>query len=143
LFVAVSRIAPTKSDLAIGQGDQAVVGDGHAMGVAAEIVHYVFRATEGRLQVHLSFAKSLSPPTLRGFLPVWRKLFGLGLQADSPTRRKMLAEDMNRPRAGLQAKAFGHQKMALESTLPPHNDGVARRVSERIESCFHAQSEFL
>jgi hypothetical protein len=24
--------------------------------------------------------------------------------------------------AGLQAKAFGHQKMALESTLPPHND---------------------
>jgi len=32
--------------------------------------------------------------------------------------------------------------MALESTLPPHNDGVARRVSERIESSFHTQSEF-
>ena len=44
--------------------------------------------------------------------------------------------------AGLQAKAFGHQKIALESTLPPHNDGVARRVSERIESSFHPQSEF-
>src|SRR5260370_25317838 len=25
------------------------------------------------------------PPPLRGFLPVWRKLFGLGLQADSST----------------------------------------------------------
>ena len=31
----------------------------------------------------------------------------------------------------------------IESTLPPHNDGAARRVSERIESCFHPQSEFL
>jgi len=31
-------------------------------------------------------------------------------------------------------KAFGHQKMALESTLRLHNDGAARRVSARIES---------
>ena len=34
-------------------------------------------------------------------------------------------------------------KLALASTLPLHNDGAARRVSERIESCFHAQTEFL
>jgi hypothetical protein len=48
----------------------------------------------------------------------------------------MLAlEDMNHPRPGYQQK-FGHQKMALGSTLPPRNDGVARLVSERIESCF-------
>ena len=32
----------------------------------------------------LSFAKSLCP-TLEGFLPAWRKLFSLGLQADSST----------------------------------------------------------
>jgi len=30
----------------------------------------------------VSFAKSLCP-TLKGLLPDWRKLFGLGLQADS------------------------------------------------------------
>jgi hypothetical protein len=58
-------------------------------------------------------------------------------------RRKMLVENVNRALAGLQGKAFGHQKMAVESTLPPHNEGAARRVLERIESCFHAQSEFL
>ena len=52
LFVAVSGIAPTKGDLAIGKGDQAVVGDGHAMGVAAEILQHIGGATEGRLQVH-------------------------------------------------------------------------------------------
>jgi hypothetical protein len=48
----VSRIAPEESDLAIAEGDQAVVGDGHAMSVAAEIVHHVFGATEGTFQVH-------------------------------------------------------------------------------------------
>ena len=31
-----------------------------------------------------SFAKSLCP-ALKGYLPVWRTLFGLGLQADSST----------------------------------------------------------
>ena len=51
MFVAVSGIAPTKSDLAIHKGDQTMVGDGHAMGVAAEIVQHIGGATEGRLQV--------------------------------------------------------------------------------------------
>jgi len=82
-------------------------------------------------------------PTLKGVLPLWRKLFGLGLQADSSTGERCSLRRHEPSSAGLQAKAFGHHKMALESTLPPHNDGVARRVSERIESCFRAQSEFL
>jgi hypothetical protein len=34
--------------LAINQGDQAMVGDGHAVGVAAEILQDIFWATEGR-----------------------------------------------------------------------------------------------
>jgi hypothetical protein len=55
----------------------------------------------------------------------------------------MLAENVNRALAGLQGKAFGHQKMALESTLRLHNDGAARRVSAGTESGLHAQSGFL
>ena len=47
LLIVVSRIAPAESDLAIAEGDQAVVGDSYAMGVAAEIVHDIFRPTEG------------------------------------------------------------------------------------------------
>ena len=35
LFVVVSGIAPTKRDLAVSKRDQAMIGDGHAMGVAA------------------------------------------------------------------------------------------------------------
>src|SRR6516164_1725978 len=45
--------------------------------------------------------------------------------------------------AGFQNKNLALRKTALESTLPPHNDSAARRLSERIESCFHPQSEFL
>ena len=65
-------------------------------------------------------------PTLAGFLPVWRELFGLGLQADSSTGERCSLRRHEPSSAGLQAKAFGHQKMAVESTLRPHNDGVAR-----------------
>ena len=38
---------------------------------------------------------------------------------------------------GLQEKSLVFRTIAFESKLPPHNDGAARRVSERIESCFH------
>jgi len=40
-------------------------------------------------------------------------------------------------------KNLALRKTALESTLPLHNDGAGHRVSERIESSFHAQSRFL
>ena len=82
-------------------------------------------------------------PTLGGFLSVRRELFGLGLQADSSTDERCSLRRHEPSSAGLQAKAFGHKKMALESTLPPHNDGGARRASEKIESCFRAQGGFL
>jgi hypothetical protein len=57
---------------------------------------------------------------------------------------KMLAENVDCfALAGLQEKAFRRPTIVLEPTLPLHNDGVARRVSEKIESRFHAQSELL
>jgi hypothetical protein len=120
-----------------------------AKGVFAAFIQFFFhrvlredlRQRKG-VTVYLSFAKSLCPK-LKGVLPVWRKLFGLGLQADSSTGERCWLRRHEPSSAVLQTKAFGHHKMALESTLPPHNDNVARRVSEGIESSFHAQSEFL
>ena len=52
LFVVVSGVAPAKRDLAIRERDQAMVGDGHAMSVAAQILEYIFRAPEGWFRVH-------------------------------------------------------------------------------------------
>ena len=47
LLIVVCRITPAKSDLAILERDQAMVGDGHTVGVAAEILQHVFGTTEG------------------------------------------------------------------------------------------------
>ena len=47
LLVVVGGIAPAKSDLAVGKGDQAMVGDGHTMGVAAQILQHILGTTEG------------------------------------------------------------------------------------------------
>ena len=55
----------------------------------------------------------------------------------------MLAENVNRASAGLQEKSLVFRTIALESTLPPHSDGAAHRVLERIESGFYPQREFL
>jgi len=51
LLVAVRGISPAKGDLVAFQGDQAVIGDRHAVGVAAEVTENVLGATEGRFAV--------------------------------------------------------------------------------------------
>src|SRR5208283_1637139 len=51
LLVAVRGVSPAKGDLVALEGDQAVIGDGHAVGVAAEITENVLGATEGRFAV--------------------------------------------------------------------------------------------
>jgi len=49
--MVVSGVAPSKGDLSVGEGDQAMVGDGHAVGVAARILEDIFGAAEGRFGV--------------------------------------------------------------------------------------------
>ena len=64
LFVVVSRVPPAKRDLAIGQGDEAVIGDGHAVGVAAEITESMFGTTEGRFAIdHPVLPKQWAEPS--------------------------------------------------------------------------------
>src|SRR5262249_526937 len=46
LFVVVSGVARTKSDRLFGKRDQAMIGYGHAMGVATEILEHILGATE-------------------------------------------------------------------------------------------------
>jgi hypothetical protein len=63
-LLLVGGIAPAEGHLAIGKGDQPMVGDGHAMSVAAEIVQHVLGATEGAFQVHHPiFPKQRSQPS--------------------------------------------------------------------------------
>src|SRR6202162_3318481 len=48
LFVVVSGVAPTKSDLSFGERDQAMIRDGYAMGVAAQILEHILGASARR-----------------------------------------------------------------------------------------------
>ena len=51
LLVGVSGISPAEGDVAVGEGNESVVGDGDAMGVGTEIAQRVFRPAEGALGV--------------------------------------------------------------------------------------------
>jgi len=51
LLVAVSGVSPAEGDLATLQGDEAMVGDGDPMRIAAQVTENVFGATEGRFAV--------------------------------------------------------------------------------------------
>src|SRR6516162_3579952 len=46
LFVVVGGIAPTKANLSVSERDQAMVGDGHAMGITAQIAEHMLGASE-------------------------------------------------------------------------------------------------
>ena len=51
LLVLVSGVSPTKGDLVLLEGDEAVIGDGDAMRVAAQVMEDMLGSTEGRLAV--------------------------------------------------------------------------------------------
>ena len=47
MLIVVSGVAPTKGDLSVVESNQSVVGDGDAMGIAAEILQHVIGSAEG------------------------------------------------------------------------------------------------
>jgi hypothetical protein len=51
LNVSMCTISPTEGNLSIVKRDQPVVGNGHTMGVAAEIFENLFRAAERALAI--------------------------------------------------------------------------------------------
>src|SRR5664279_1665082 len=49
LLAAVSVVLPPEGDLAVGNGDETVIGDGDTMGIAGQVVKHMFRSSEGVL----------------------------------------------------------------------------------------------
>ena len=52
LLATVGIVLPAKGDALLIEGQQAMIGNGHAMGVAAEIAQYLHGPTEGRLGIN-------------------------------------------------------------------------------------------
>ena len=58
LLVGVGGVSPAKGDLVAMQRDEAMVGDGDAMGVGTQVVEDILGAAKGRLAVdHLLVAE--------------------------------------------------------------------------------------
>jgi len=74
----VSGVAPTKGDLAAVEGNQSVVGDSYAVGVTAEVVEHILRATEGWFGVDDPvFSKQWPEPRGEDLrLSEWRQIAG-------------------------------------------------------------------
>jgi hypothetical protein len=51
LLVGVGGVSPAKGDLVPNQRDEAMVGDGHARGVGAQVVEDILGAAKGRLAI--------------------------------------------------------------------------------------------
>jgi len=51
LLISVGIVLPTEGDLIVLESEQAVVGDGHPMGVAGEITQHMMRAAERRFGI--------------------------------------------------------------------------------------------
>ena len=47
----MSGVSPAEGDVAVGERNQSVVGDGDTMGVGAEIAQHMFWPAEGRLGI--------------------------------------------------------------------------------------------
>ena len=68
LFVIVSGITPTKRDRPVSKRDQTVVGDGHAMGVPAQITEHMLWTSERTFRVdHPILSEQCSQPRSKGF----------------------------------------------------------------------------
>ena len=68
LLVFVSGIAPAKSDHAIGESNESMVGNRYAMGVLAEITKRVLGAAEGAFCINHPFgAEQRAQPCGEGF----------------------------------------------------------------------------
>ena len=52
LLAVVRVVLPAKGHMRVGDVEDAVVGDGHAVGIAGQVVQNVFRAAEGRFGIH-------------------------------------------------------------------------------------------
>jgi hypothetical protein len=69
----VGIILPAESDLIIVEGHEAVIGDGHAVGVAGEVTDDMLGSTERWFGIdYLVLAKQRSKKRAKGFLVLER-----------------------------------------------------------------------
>jgi len=69
LLAAVSVVLPPEGDLAVGHGDETVIGNGDAMGIAGQVVEHMLRPSEGTFRINYPvLAKEWPEESMKGLL---------------------------------------------------------------------------
>ena len=121
--LAVVRVVlPAERDVRIGHLDQAMVGDGDAMGVAGQIVQYVLRPTERLLRVHHPvFAEQCTQECGEGLLVSQRSA---GSEEVEPVPAKGAPQFSHE----LSAKDFAQDFHGQEEVIPRANPAPVIRA---------------
>ena len=77
----------------------------------------------------MTVVRQMVVPYIKEIPPYLAQLFGMGLQADSPTGEKYSQRTWTVSRPDFKKMRFDKRRSALESTLPPHNDGAAKLIA--------------
>ncbi len=114
---AVGIILPAEADVRSVEADEAVVGDGAAVGVAAEIAQHLFRTAEGRSDVD-------DPPLLLQLFHGRGEHIGiLEIRGGAAAVEQSLAVQLRKPFEKLGAEGdaqawSGHEKERMRGVYP-------------------------
>jgi hypothetical protein len=131
VLVVVRGVAPTKGNLLVGQGDESVVGDGDAMGVAAQILEHILGATEGWLGVdHPMLSEKWTQPRSEDFglseeCQIPRKAELTVLEGGLETGDELAAKNPTKHRDGeKEARARWNPAGVIERQPPGGDDAM-------------------
>src|SRR6266852_9462648 len=117
--VAVSAVLPAEGDEAVLQGDEPIVGEGDAIGIATEVGEDLLSAGEGGLAVH-------DPRLTSGVLELTMEVFVRSLADRRPgdglleEAEQLAAEDLGEHTHGEEeSRRAGIQRVSSTSSPPP------------------------
>jgi hypothetical protein len=97
LLAAVRVVLPTKGDSIIGKGNNPMVGDGHPMCIASQVMKNVLRTSERRFRVHDPIlTEQRTKEGTEG--PVVRKWLKTTWKANCPFLKALFSPAVNLPR---------------------------------------------
>src|SRR5215470_11655655 len=116
-------IFPTKSDFSVLHADQSMVGDGHPMRVAGQIVQHMFRTAEGLPDIHYPLMRMQgvqeSRKRTRLGKPLQRSVEGEFLLTERPFKASQ-----NLPRKTTLSTSLGKKKPALLGRIQRSRPGA-------------------
>ena len=119
--VAVSAVLPAEGDEAVLQGDEPIVGEGDAIGIATEVGEDLLSAGEGGLAVH-------DPCLAGGLLELTTEVFVRSLANRRPVdglleeAEQLAAEDLREHAHGEEEVAAGGDPTGVVDGEPPAGD---------------------